>query len=146
MNDPVNHPDHNTQGPVHDACGEVVECITVTEGMSFNLGNAVKYMWRHADKNGGTEAIQDLRKAAWYVQREIERLAFAAAVAEAADDEPEGPVRDYTGKLPQAVIATLGRLHAMGVQTTIVQGGWGGSGARTHMTGPDLDLPQRGEG
>ena len=63
--DPVNHPKHYTAHP------SGVECITVTEHMSFNLGNAVKYIWRAADK--GT-TIQDLQKAAWYVNREIERL------------------------------------------------------------------------
>ena len=64
-NDLINHPNHYTSHP------SGVECIQVTEHMSFNLGNAVKYIWRSGDK--GT-TIQDLQKAAWYVQREIERL------------------------------------------------------------------------
>ena len=38
--------------------------------MGFNLGNAVKYIWR-ADLKG--EALEDLRKAAWYIAREIQR-------------------------------------------------------------------------
>jgi hypothetical protein len=38
--------------------------------MGFNLGNAIKYIWRADLKN---DAIEDLRKAAWYVQREIEK-------------------------------------------------------------------------
>jgi hypothetical protein len=42
----------------------------VVEHMGFNLGNAIKYIWR-ADEKGS--ALEDLRKAAWYVQREIER-------------------------------------------------------------------------
>jgi hypothetical protein len=63
MNDPVNHPAHYTSHP------SGVECITITEHMSFNLGNALKYIWR-ADLKGGDE---DLLKAAWYVQRELER-------------------------------------------------------------------------
>lgn len=62
--DLVNHPPHYTGHP------SGVECITITEHMGFNLGNAVKYIWR-ADLKG--DAIEDLRKAAWYVQREIER-------------------------------------------------------------------------
>lgn len=64
MNDPVNHPKHYTSHP------SGVECITVVEQMSFNVGNAMKYLWR-ADEKGNT--LQDLQKAAWYVQREIER-------------------------------------------------------------------------
>lgn len=62
--DPVNHPRHYTGHP------SGVECITVVETMGFNLGNAVKYIWR-ADLKGN--AIEDLKKAAWYVQREIAR-------------------------------------------------------------------------
>lgn len=38
--------------------------------MSFNLGNALKYIWR-ADLKGS--ALEDLHKARWYVEREIER-------------------------------------------------------------------------
>jgi len=47
-----------------------IECIQVTEHMNFNLGNAVKYIWRHEGKAG----VEDLRKAAWYIYREIKRI------------------------------------------------------------------------
>ena len=51
-----------------------VECITVTEHMGFNLGNAVKYIWRAELKNndGG---LEDLRKSLWYIKRELNRRA-----------------------------------------------------------------------
>jgi hypothetical protein len=68
--DDVNHPAHYTSHP------SGVECITVTEHMGFNLGNAVKYIWRADLKS---DAIKDLQKAAWYVQREIERRTKGAA-------------------------------------------------------------------
>ena len=48
-----------------------VECITVTEHMTFCAGNAVKYIWRAGLKG---DAAADLRKARWYIDREIERL------------------------------------------------------------------------
>ena len=64
MADPVNHPPHYTSHP------SKVECIQITEHMGFNLGNAVKYIWR-ADLKG--DAIEDLRKAAFYIAREIAR-------------------------------------------------------------------------
>lgn len=54
-----------------------IECIQVTEHMGFNLGNAVKYIWR-CDQKG--DAIEDLRKAAWYINREIERRQHAASL------------------------------------------------------------------
>ena len=62
--DAVNHPPHYTPHP------SGVECITITEHMGFNLGNAVKYIWRSDLKN---DAIEDLKKARWYIDREIKR-------------------------------------------------------------------------
>lgn len=47
-----------------------VECIEITEHMNFNLGNAMKYIWR-ADLKGQT--VEDLKKAKWYIEREIGR-------------------------------------------------------------------------
>jgi hypothetical protein len=64
IEDSVNHPPHYT------AHASGVECIQVTEHMNFCLGNAVKYIWR-ADLKGN--AIEDLKKAVWYVNREIEK-------------------------------------------------------------------------
>ncbi len=61
--DPVNHPPHYTSHP------SGVECIAITEHMTFLMGNAMKYLWR-ADLKGG---LEDLEKAAWYIQREIEK-------------------------------------------------------------------------
>lgn len=66
MSDQINHPKHYTAHP------SGVECITVTEHMGFNVGNAVKYLWRAGIKS--ESPIEDLRKAEWYVRREIERL------------------------------------------------------------------------
>ena len=63
QNDPVNHPKHYTSHP------SGIEAIQITEHMSFTLGNALKYIWRADLKNG----VEDLKKAAWYIQREIER-------------------------------------------------------------------------
>lgn len=71
MSDQVNHPPHYTQHP------SGVECIEITEHMNFNLGNATKYIWRSGLKkknNAGT--VQDLKKAIWYLNREIDRIAL----------------------------------------------------------------------
>jgi Protein of unknwon function (DUF3310) len=59
----VNHPKHYTAHP------SGVECITITEHMTFNIGNAIKYLWR-CDLKGG---IEDLEKSIWYIKREIAR-------------------------------------------------------------------------
>ena len=65
--DPVNHPSHYISHP------SGVECIEVTRHMTFNLGNAVKYLWRNGLKDGQPQ-VQDLRKAIWYIEDEIKRL------------------------------------------------------------------------
>jgi hypothetical protein len=65
MTDPVNNPVHYTDHP------SGIECIQITEHMNFNLGNAIKYIWRAALKG---KQMEDLKKAAWYVNREIARL------------------------------------------------------------------------
>lgn len=67
--DPVNHPPHYTQHP------SGVECIDITEHMNFCRGNAVKYIWRAGEK--GSE-IEDLKKARWYLDREIARIEKSA--------------------------------------------------------------------
>lgn len=64
--DMINHPSHYVSHP------SGVECIDITEHMGFCLGNAVKYIWRAGLKGGNP--VEDLRKAAWYIQREIDRL------------------------------------------------------------------------
>jgi len=62
--DNVNHPPHYTQHP------SGVECIEITRHMGSNLGNAIKYIWRADLKN---DAIEDLKKAVFYINDEIER-------------------------------------------------------------------------
>lgn len=63
-NDAVNNPKHYTNHP------SGIECIQVTEHMGFNLGNAMKYIWRCDLKK---DAIEDLKKARWYLDREINK-------------------------------------------------------------------------
>lgn len=63
-NDSIHKPKHYTEHP------SGIECIQVTEHMGFNLGNAIKYIWRCDLK---LDAIEDLKKAKWYIDREISK-------------------------------------------------------------------------
>jgi hypothetical protein len=63
----IDHPEHYNKHP------SGVECIDIIEYWGFNLGNAVKYIWRNGLKPGH-DAIEDLKKAIWYLKREIERI------------------------------------------------------------------------
>lgn len=81
-NDNVNHPKHYTSDP------SGIECIDITRHRNFNIGNAIKYLWRAGlkfgmeitpkktaiIKNGKDNEIEDLNKAVWYLVDEIHRL------------------------------------------------------------------------
>jgi hypothetical protein len=58
------NPQHYRQHP------SGVECIEVTQHCNFCIGNAIKYLWRAGLKG---DAVEDLRKAAWYIDREIKK-------------------------------------------------------------------------
>lgn len=66
-NDAVNHPSHYISDP------SGIECIQITRHRNFNIGNAIKYLWRAGLKDGNSD-IQDLQKAVWYIQDEIKRI------------------------------------------------------------------------
>ena len=70
--DPVNHPEHYKVGGI-----ETIDFIEA-KSLSYNLGNVVKYLTR-ADHKGNK--LQDLQKAQWYLNREIENTSTKKAIA-----------------------------------------------------------------
>ena len=66
MNDIINHPSHYTQG---------IECMDYIEshGLNYARGNVVKYVTRAGLKDA-TKEVEDLKKARWYLDREISRV------------------------------------------------------------------------
>jgi hypothetical protein len=83
----VEHPDHYNWIPD-------VECIDVVECFDFNLGCVVKYVWRSAHNNDKVEAIIDLRKAVFYLKREIDLLRLRGALHEPLGAPKEGPSKN----------------------------------------------------
>ena len=70
MSDMINHPQHYTLGKI-----EVIDFIE-DKGLNFNLGNVVKYVARSGRKKSpgksmDAKALEDLKKARWYIEREI---------------------------------------------------------------------------
>ena len=70
MSDMINHPQHYTLGKI-----EVIDFIE-DKGLNFNLGNVVKYVARCGRKKSpgksmDAKALEDLKKARWYIEREI---------------------------------------------------------------------------
>jgi hypothetical protein len=63
--DNVNHPAHYQGG----FGVKPVECINVTEWLTFCLGNTVKYIWRLGRKDKGDYGYEDFKKAIWYLKR-----------------------------------------------------------------------------
>ena len=73
MKDNVNHPEHYTSDP------SKVECIQICRHRNFNIGNAIKYLWRAGLKkeegiNDVDKQVEDLKKAIFYINDEINRL------------------------------------------------------------------------
>lgn len=64
----IDHPSHYNQHP------SGVEAIVICEHMGFNIGNAIKYLFRAGHKDA-TPTDDDLRKSIWYIERERQRLA-----------------------------------------------------------------------
>ena len=74
----INHPKHYNQNP------SGIECIDVAKHFNFCLGNAIKYIWRaglkldtdsyHSMESICNAKIEDLEKAIWYLQCEIETV------------------------------------------------------------------------
>lgn len=65
--DPVKNPIHYTSDP------SGIQAIQITRWRNFNIGNALKYLWRNGLKDSEAQ-VQDLRKAIWYIEDEIQRL------------------------------------------------------------------------
>lgn len=71
MSETVNHPRHYSSLPATCECGKPIECIQVVRHCDFDIGNAIKYLWRAGHKG---DALEDLKKAAWYINDKIEQL------------------------------------------------------------------------
>lgn len=65
--DPINHPSHYTDGKI-----EVIDFIE-DKNLNYLRGNVIKYVSR-AGKKDKSKELEDLKKAAWYLNREIQKL------------------------------------------------------------------------
>lgn len=68
--DAVNNPSHYKSLGAVCECGRTLECLDVTRHLNFNLGNAIKYIWRCEHKG---KRVEDLKKAVFYLEDEIKR-------------------------------------------------------------------------
>ena len=105
--DPINHPSHYTEGRKYETI-EVIE----DWALSYRLGNAVKYLSR-AGRKDPAKTVEDLKKAVWYIEREIaalegERSPYAVSyqdiLEDAAYDAAHGTnsIYEYGVQVPQA--------------------------------------------
>ena len=76
-NDPIN--------PNHYKGDMPVQCIDISEKFNFCLGNVIKYVWR-AGKKEGSDILEDLQKADWYLNREIFCLELGRGIARTSQD------------------------------------------------------------
>ena len=68
MNDPVNSPSHYTNNP------KGIELIDLIGHLTFTRGAAIKYIYRAGNKGTSETEIEDLKKARWFIDREITEL------------------------------------------------------------------------
>lgn len=85
MSDPVKHPDHYNWMDI--------ECIDVVQHFNFNVGNAIKYLWRAGWKDSRTH-IEDLEKAKFYIEQEIGLLKAKALHPATKSKSPVEVVRE----------------------------------------------------
>jgi hypothetical protein len=93
MSESVHNPPHYKSGGI-----EVIDVIEAFD-LNFRLANVVKYVLRAGRKG---DALEDLEKAAWYLDREIDKLETQAELEEreltqSAIDEGLGEQQEYNG-------------------------------------------------
>lgn len=93
-NDPIN--------PNHYKGDMPVQCIDISEKFNFCLGNVIKYVWR-AGKKEGSDILEDLQKADWYLNREIFRLEQARGIARTSQDREPFKLQVCAEKLDKAL-------------------------------------------
>lgn len=69
MNDPVNHPQHYNTGRI-EVIKIIEDQLTDEEFRGYIKGQVLKYITRERHKNG----LEDLKKAAWYLNRLIQKM------------------------------------------------------------------------
>lgn len=116
--DPVNHPRHYGSHP------SGIECIDLTEQMGFNLGNAFKYLWRRDQK---IDAIEDMKKARWYLSREIKRLKRAMLEQRAHFEawsmhEPESELKQAMAEIFIGAHLVTERMNAIREAIALIDG------------------------
>ena len=97
--DPVNRPAHYAQHPIFKG-----QAWGITRRMPFAQGNAVKYLWRHADK---ADPVQDIRKSVWYLQHMVTDVC----------DTRDVPANKYTAALEIAQDSLNARCREAGLSS-----------------------------
>lgn len=117
MTDNVNHPAHyEANGPF--------ECIELAETAVFNIGNMIKYVFRHRDKD---DPLEDLRKARWYLRRQLTKGARAKAdpqamLARLAEDDHAGAGEFWQAMLDGDIDAMQSTLDSLIERESDAQG------------------------
>lgn len=117
MHDNVNHPKHYT------GFSNGSEVIDITENCTFNTGNAIKYAARAGRTDGNVKGniLEDLNKAKWYIEREIERLKTKLDTGAKADADRED-LTTWLEALPSGV-----EVRTRGTSTSFIKlldGSW----------------------
>lgn len=103
--DNVNHPAHYTDGKI-----DVIDFIE-DKNLNYHRGNAVKYIARSGKKDPAKE-IEDLQKASWYINREIDRLmASDKPVTPVTEDKPVEPWGEEDNERQDRLLCDVGKCY-----------------------------------
>lgn len=83
MEDNVNHPQHYRA----KFKTRQIECIEIARHMPFCAGNAFKYIWRAGDKGDKAKAIEDCKKAIWYLDDALKQTGEHLCIEKTAKDK-----------------------------------------------------------
>lgn len=98
--DPISKAEHYNRHP------SGVECIDIVKHHDFNIGNVIKYCWRHGLKGDAwTDALKDLKKARYYLDQAISLLGGAEDVVSEHDK--------YIASLRAQAQNAVTRMHSM---------------------------------
>lgn len=121
--------------PKHYDFGDV-QPVDIAEYLSFNLGNVVKYVSRAGRKG---EALEDLEKARWYLDREIGRLGGNPPRAESADLPVPRLIENYEGL--ESILDGAVVRDGAGSVAEKERGGWWVVGDSRRCAVRELELP-----
>ena len=110
MSDNVEHPSHYCEGREYEPVNVILDWE-----LDFLLGNALKYISRCGRKGSEEDAIEDLEKAVWYIEKRISVMRAGSGKVELPEDNPN----DWTDRVNTTTPSTINPMPSITCDTTV---------------------------